>query len=91
MIVATIGNSTLKLETLKDAEALLDIASRATLLEKTYDTDFRDFYFLSEGEKRMGIEIIESTKIHTMEELNELKSARERKTAESAAKAAEAA
>lgn len=91
MIIATIGNATLKLETLKDAEALLDIASRATLVEKTYGPDFRDFYFLSEGEKRMGIEIIESTTIHMLEEFNELKAARERKAAEAAAKATEAA
>ncbi len=91
MIIATIGNAKLKLETLKDAEVLLDIASRATLVEKTYGLDFRDFYFLSEKEKRMGIEIIESTTIHTLDEFNELTAARERKAAETAAKAAEAA
>ena len=91
MIIATIGNSILKLETLKDAEALLDIASRATLIEKTYGQDFRDFYFLSEGEKRIGIEITESTPIHTMAEFNELKAARERKAAEASAKTTEAA
>ncbi len=91
MIITTIGNSILILETLKDAEALLDIISRARLVEKTYGQDFRDFYFVSESERRIGIDIVEGCSIHSMEEFKELKAARERKDEESRIKSTEAA
>jgi hypothetical protein len=93
MIIATIGNASLKLENLKDAEALLDIASRATLVEKTYDLDYRDFHYISQGEKRIGIEVIESNTIHSIEHYREVLDARaaKEKAAAEARKTAEAA
>jgi hypothetical protein len=93
IIIATIGNASLKLENLKDAEALLDIANRATLVEKTYDLDYRDFHYISQGEKRIGIEVIESNTIHSIEHYHEVLAARaaKEKAAAEARKTAEAA
>lgn len=92
MIIATIGNAKLRLETLKDAEALLDIANRATLVGTSYDENYRDYQFIDEGEKRVTIEITEGNKLlsideHRQIELNRQEKARRTKEAAEAAAA----
>ena len=76
MIIATIGNAKLKLETVKDAEALLDIANLGMLIEKSYDLNYKDYFYVGQGEKRIGIEIIEGDTIHPFEHHLEIISAR---------------
>lgn len=92
MIIATIGSTKLKLENLKDAEALLNIAARAILVGSTYDADYRDYQFVDEGEKRLTIEVTEGDKILTFEEHQKIRAARaeKEKAAAEAAKAAKA-
>lgn len=68
MIIATIGNAKLQIETLKDAEALLDIANRATLIVTSYDENYRDYQYVDEGEKRVTIEIIEGNRLLSFDE-----------------------
>lgn len=68
MIIATIGNTKLMIETVKDAEALIDIANRATLIESTFDAEYRDYQFVSDGEKRLSIDIVEGKKLLSLEE-----------------------
>lgn len=90
MIIATIGNSHLKLDNLQDAGALFGIVSRATLVEKSYDLNFRDFYFLS-GEKLISVAVVETDTIHPFEYCLEVQNAREAKQTAAAQNAAEAA
>lgn len=92
MIIATIGNTKLKLENLKDAEALLNIASRATLVSTSYDANYRDYQYVDEGEKRITIEVTEGDKVLTFDEHQKIKEARAEKErkAEEAAKATKA-
>lgn len=68
MIIATIGNAKLQIETLKDAEALLDIANRATLIGTSYDENYRDYQYVDEGEKRVTIEITEGNRLLSFDE-----------------------
>ncbi len=68
MIIATIGNAKLQIETLKDAEVLLDIAIRATLIVTSYDENYRDYQYVDEGEKRVTIEIIEGNRLLSFDE-----------------------
>ena len=68
MIIATIGNAKLRLETLKDAEAMLDIVSRTTLVGTSYDENYRDYQYVDEGEKRVTIEITEGNKLLSIDE-----------------------
>lgn len=89
MIVATIGHHTLVIETLKDAEQLLDIFSRATLVDKTYDIDYRYYYALEPNKPRIALEIVEHCTIHTFEERLAMDAERQRRQ-EAAAKAAKA-
>ena len=92
MIIATIGNTKLKLENLKDAEALLNISSRATLVGTSYDSDFRDYQYVDEGEKRITIEVTEGDKVLSFDEHTKIKEARAEKErkAKAAAEAAKA-
>lgn len=92
MIIATIGNTKLKLETLKDAEALLNIASRAILVGTSYDANYRDYQYVDEGEKRITIEVTEGDKVLTFDEHQKIKEAHAEKgrKAEEAAKATKA-
>lgn len=88
MIIATIGNTKLKLENLKDAEALLNITSRATLIGTSYAASYREYQYIDDGEKRITIEVTEGDKVLTFEEHQEIKAAMRK--AEEAAKAAKA-
>lgn len=90
MIIATIGNAKLKLETIKDAEALLDIANRGTLVESNYDLSYSTYYYVGQGQKRIGIEVIEGDTIHPFEHHLEVQAAHDakEKAAEEARKAA---
>ena len=88
MIIATIGNTKLKLENLKDAEALLNSTIRATLIGKSYDASYRDYQYIDDGEKRITIEVTEGDKVLTFKEHQEIKAAMRK--AEEAAKAAKA-
>lgn len=92
MIIATIGNAKLRLETLKDAEAMLDIVSRTTLVGTSYDENYRDYQYVDEGEKRVTIEITEGNKLlsideHRQIELNRAEKVRRAKEAAEAAAA----
>lgn len=86
MIIASIGSTKLVIETLKDAEALLDIFNRSTLVEQSFDVEARDVYYTSEGEKRICIEITEGSKIISLAEFREIRAAREARTAAAVAK-----
>lgn len=68
MIVATIGHTSLKLESIADAEALLSITSRATLVAKSYDLNYRDYHYIDQGEKRIDISVIEGETILTFDD-----------------------
>ncbi len=92
MIIATIGNAKLQIETLKDAEALLDIANRATLIGTSYDENYRDYQYVDEGEKRVTIEITEGNRLLSFDEhrKNEQRRAEKMRLAKEAAEAAAA-
>lgn len=68
MIIATIGNAKLQIETLKDAEALLDITNRSTLIGTSYDENYRNYQYVDEGEKRVTIEITEGNRLLSFDE-----------------------
>ena len=68
MIIATIGNAKLQIETLKDAEALLGVGERATLIGTSYDENYRDYQYVDEGEKRVTIEITEGNRLLSFDE-----------------------
>lgn len=67
MIVANIANRKFALESLKDAEALMNILERSTPVESTYDaTTYADLYYESSRDK---ISItIDNAKIVSQEE-----------------------
>lgn len=68
MIIATIGNTKYQLETLKDAETLLDIIHRSTLVEQTCDAEYREYAYIATGQKRVNIEITDGNTILTRDE-----------------------
>lgn len=92
MIIATISNAKLQIETLKDAEALLDIANRATLIGTSYDENFRYYQYVDEGEKRVTIEITEGNRLLSFDEHRKIEQRRAEKMrlAKEAAEAAAA-
>ena len=81
MIIATIGSTKFKLETLKDAEDVLSIFSRSTLIGTSFDSDYRDYAYISSGNNRCSIEITEGDTIISMEEHLEIQKARIEKSA----------
>ena len=92
MIIATICSAKLQIETLKDAEALLDIANRATLIGTSYDENFRYYQYVDEGEKRVTIEITEGNRLLSFDEHRKIEQRRAEKMrlAKEAAEAAAA-
>lgn len=68
MIIATIGHTQIKLDTLQDAEALLNIFNRAELIETSFDSKYRDYAYIKEGDKRISIEITEGDRILSLDE-----------------------
>lgn len=92
MIITTIGNAKLQIETLKDAEALLDIANRATMIGTSYDENYRYYQYVDEGEKRVTIEITEGNRLLSFDEHRKIEQHRAEKMrlAKEAAEAAAA-
>ena len=88
MIIATIGNAKLKLEKLADAEVLLNIASRATLVGTGYGMDYQDYQYISDGEKRLVIEVTEGDTLISYAEHLARQAEREAEQRKSAPKAA---
>ena len=68
MIIARIGNAKYKLNKLEDAEALLRILSSAQLLETSYDDEYRDYAYVSDGESAIEIQIKQGERIVSYEE-----------------------
>lgn len=79
MIIAKIGDTLLKLDSLKDAETLLAIAAKAERLESSYDEHYKDYYYPANGQARITIEITDA-ELATLEQHRAHQAAREEKT-----------
>lgn len=78
MIIAKIGDTLLKLDSLKDAETLLAIAAKAERLESSYDEHYNDYYHPANGQARITIEITDA-ELATPEQHRAHQAAREEK------------
>lgn len=78
MIIAKIGDTLLKLDSLKDAETLLAIAAKAERLESSYDEHYKDYYHPANGQARITIEITDA-ELATLEQHRAHQAAREEK------------
>lgn len=72
MIIATIGHTDYQLDSIKDAETLLNLLGRATIIRSTYFSDHGNVYYEYFDEKKLVIEII-SKELVSEEELAEIK------------------
>lgn len=79
MIIATIGHTKLKLESLEDADALLNIAARATPVQYLYGTDSCVKYFVYEGGLTIEIDIIYGEKLLGPEEVEAIRAKKSEK------------
>lgn len=68
MITAKIGDTILKLASIKDAETLLNIANNAEHLSNSYDTDFNEYFYPTDGKVRITVEITNGDTVVTHEE-----------------------
>lgn len=90
MIIAKIGDTILKLDSLKDAETLLAIAAKADRLDTSYDEHYKDYYHPANGQARITIEITDA-ELATPEQHRAHQAAREAAYEEKQRKALEAA
>lgn len=88
MIIAKIENQRFKLQDMKDAEALLQILSRAEPIEQSYDSEY-NYYHYPDVTCAISIEIAQLDIVTTDEHELRVKTRKEREAA--AAKAKEAA
>lgn len=79
MIIAKIGDTSFKLDNLKDAETLLNICSKAERLENTYDENYQDYYYPAEGKSRITVEITTGDTVVSIEDHQQKKAAKAEK------------
>lgn len=74
MIIATIGSTELVIESLNDANALLDIISRAVRIDERYSSDYTKTFYIKQDGLRVAVRIVGET-LCTEDEYERMKQA----------------
>ena len=79
MIIAKIGDTILKLDSIKDAETLLNIYAKAEHLEKSYDEEYEEYHHPASHKNTLTVEITTEATIVSHDEHLQKKAAKAEK------------